>query len=167
MKYILLLIFLLSTGFLFYEGLKTDPSLVPSNLISKKVPIFELKKLNNHELLTPSDLQNQKQLKIVNFFASWCPPCKVEHPQLMELANNYKIYGIAKKDKGENVNKWLKTNGNPFTKIGLDKDGISSIEWGVYGLPETFLIDKKGSIIYRHVGPIMSKDLAKFRNILK
>ena len=68
MKYILLLIFLLSTGFLFYEGLKTDPSLVPSNLISKKVPIFELKKLNNHELLTPSDLQNQKQLKIVNFF---------------------------------------------------------------------------------------------------
>ena len=167
MKYILLLIFLLSTGFLFYEGLKTDPSLVPSNLISKKVPIFELKKLNNHELLTPSDLQNQKQLKIVNFFASWCPPCKVEHPQLMELANNYKIYGIAKKDNEENVNKWLKTNGNPFTKIGLDDDGISSIEWGVYGLPETFLIDKKGSIIYRHVGPIMSKDLEKFRNILK
>ena len=74
MKYILLLIFLLSTGFLFYEGLKTDPSLVPSNLISKKVPIFELKKLNNHELLTPSDLQNQEQFKIVNFFASWCPP---------------------------------------------------------------------------------------------
>ena len=85
----------------------------------------------------------------------------------MELANNYKIYGIAKKDNEENVNKWLKTNGNPFTKIGLDDDGISSIEWGVYGLPETFLIDKKGSIIYRHVGPIMSKDLEKFRNILK
>ena len=69
--------------------------------------------------------------------------------------------------KGAHFDKWLKTNGNPFTKIGLDDDGISSIEWGVYGLPETFLIDKKGSIIYRHVGPIMSKDLEKFRNILK
>jgi DsbE subfamily thiol:disulfide oxidoreductase len=151
MKYILLSIFLLSTGFLFYEGLKTDPSLVPSNLISKKVPVFELQKLNNYKLLTPRDLQNKEQLKIVNFFASWCPPCKVEHPQLMELANNYKIYGIAKKDNGENVIKWLKVNGNPFTKIGLDKDGISSIEWGVYGLPETFLIDTEGNIIYRHV----------------
>ena len=167
MKYILLSIFLLGTGFLFYEGLKTDPSLVPSNLISKKVPIFQLQKLNNYKLLTPSDLQNKEQFKIVNFFASWCPPCKIEHPQLMELANNYKIYGIAKKDNGENVNKWLKTNGNPFTKIGLDKDGISSIEWGVYGLPETFLIDKKGNIIYRHVGPIMSTDLEKIRDILK
>ena len=102
MKYILLSIFLLSTGFLFYEGLKTDPSLVPSNLISKKAPVFELQKLNNYKLLTPRDLQNKEQLKIVNFFASWCPPCKVEHPQLMELANNYKIYGIAKKDNGEN-----------------------------------------------------------------
>ena len=167
MKYILLSIFLLSTGFLFYEGLKTDPSLVPSNLISKKAPVFELQKLNNYKLLTPRDLQNKEQLKIVNFFASWCPPCKVEHPQLMELVNNYKIYGIAKKDNGENVIKWLKVNGNPFTKIGLDKDGISSIEWGVYGLPETFLIDTEGNIIYRHVGPIMSTDLEKIRDILK
>ena len=167
MKYILLSIFLVSTGFLFYEGLKTDPSLVPSNLISKKAPVFELQKLNNYKLLTPRDLQNKEQLKIVNFFASCCPPCNVEHPQLMELANNYKIYGIAKKDNGENVIKWLKVNGNPFTKIGLDKDGISSIEWGVYGLPETFLIDTEGNIIYRHVGPIMSTDLEKIRDILK
>ena len=104
---------------------------------------------------------------IVDFWAPWCGPCKIEHPQLMKLSNSFRIYGIAKKDNPKNIIKWLKSYGNPFDKIGLDNDGISSIEWGVYGLPETFLINKDNKILYKHIGPIMKNDLEKINAILK
>ena len=155
-----------SFGFMFYKGLKIDPSVVPSNLIDEQTPHFQLKKVGNYPLFNPNDLIKQ-EVKIVNFFATWCGPCKVEHPQLMELSNSFRIYGIAKKDNPKEINKWLKSYGNPFDKIGLDSDGISSIEWGVYGLPETFIINKDNKIIYKHVGPIMKNDLEKINTFLK
>ncbi len=155
-----------SAGFLFYKGLKIDPSLVPSNLIDEQTPYFQLERVGTYPLLDPDDLM-KKEIKIVNFFATWCGPCKVEHPQLMELSSSLKIYGIAKKDNSKEIDKWLKSYGNPFDKIGLDSDGISSIEWGVYGLPETFIINKDNKIIYKHVGPIMKNDLEKINTFLK
>lgn len=166
MKYFFLLIIMSSFGFMFYKGLKIDPSIVPSNLIDEQTPNFQLKKVGNYPLFDSKDLL-KKEIKIVNFFATWCGPCKVEHPQLMELSSSFRIYGIAKKDNPKNITKWLQSYGNPFDKIGLDNDGISSIEWGVYGLPETFLINKDNKILYKHIGPIMKNDLEKINAFLK
>ena len=155
-----------SVGFIFYKGLKIDPSIVPSNLIDEQTPHFQLKKVGGYPVFDPNDLK-KKEIKIVNFFATWCGPCKVEHPQLMELSNSFRVYGIAKKDNSKDIIKWLKNYGNPFDKLGLDNDGISSIEWGVYGLPETFIINKDGKILYKHIGPIMKNDLEKINSIFK
>ena len=166
MKYFFLLIIMSSFGFMFYKGLKIDPSIVPSNLIDEQTPNFQLKKVGNYPLFNSKDLM-KKEIKIVNFFATWCGPCKIEHPQLMDLSSSFRIYGIAKKDNPKNIINWLKSYGNPFDKIGLDNDGISSIEWGVYGLPETFLINKDNKILYKHIGPIMKNDLEKINAFLK
>ena len=103
---------------------------------------------------------------MVNFFASWCPPCKIEHPNLIKLSEKFPIYGITKKDSDNKIYNWLKKSGNPFKAIGLDNDGSASINWGVYGLPETFLISGDGKILYKHVGPITKKDLSKIFKIL-
>ena len=112
-----------------------------------------------------SDLRT-KDLKLVNFFASWCPPCKVEHSNLIKLSQRFKIFGIAKKDTEKNIKTWFSQMGNPYSKIGFDHDGMISINWGVYGLPETFIIDKEQKIIYRHVGAITEKDMKKIKLIL-
>ncbi len=165
MKYFILLIFLSLFSVTFYIGLNKDPSFIPSNLIEKEVPKFTLNKSDLFKSFAREDLLKDNK-KIVNFFASWCPPCKVEHPNLLKLSEKVKIYGIAKKDNDKEIEKWFKKSGNPFEKIGLDLDGSVGINWGVYGLPESFLIDEKGFIIYKHVGPIMEKDLLKINKIL-
>ena len=100
MKYIFLIVLLLSTFLLFLEGLKNDPKIIPSNLISKEIPEFKLPSLDNSPF-EDSDLRT-KNLKLVNFFASWCPPCKVEHSSLIELSKRFKVFGIAKKDTVKN-----------------------------------------------------------------
>lgn len=164
MKYLIILIIFLSTFILFYKGLETDPKVVPSNLISKEVPKFSLKDLNGKSFIN-HDL-SYEDIKIVNFFASWCPPCKIEHEHLMNLSKNYDIYGIVKKDTLENIKLWFEKKGDPYKKIGFDFDGLTSIEWGVYGLPETFIINKSGQIIYRHVGPITANNINKIIDII-
>ena len=111
-----------------------------------------------------------KEFKIINFFASWCPPCKVEHPNLMKLSKKFKIYGIAKKDSDAEIKNWLEKAGNPFEAIGHDYDGSAGINWGVYGLPETFIVNNYGKIVYKHVGPITVRDLknkSNFSNKMK
>ncbi len=165
MKYFILLIFLSLFSVTFYIGLTKDPSIIPSNLIEKEVPKFTLEKFDLFKTFAREDLLKDDK-KIVNFFASWCPPCKVEHPNLLKLSEKVKIYGIAKKDNDKEIQKWFKKSGNPFEKIGLDLDGSVGINWGVYGLPESFLIDEKGFIIYKHIGPIMEEDLLKINEIL-
>ena len=164
MKYIVFLVLLLSTFILFFKGLKNDPKIIPSNLISKEIPKFELPSLDNKSF-QDSDLRT-KNFKLVNFFASWCPPCKVEHSNLIKLSQRFKIFGIAKKDTEKNIKTWFSQMGNPYSKIGFDQDGMVSINWGVYGLPETFIIDKEQKIIYRHVGAITEKDMKKIKLIL-
>ena len=91
---------------------------------------------------------------ILNFFASWCLPCKIEAPLLNKISSNIPIVGIAYKDKKEDMIKFLKNYGNPFNEIGVDELGSIAIEWGGYGVPETFLIDENGKIIYKYAGPI-------------
>ena len=166
MKYVILIICLFGISFIFIQGLKKDPTIIPSNLISRKFPEFQLKPLKNYDVLTQKDLQ-KKEIKIINFFASWCPPCKVEHPQLIELSKSFNLYGIAKKDKPQQLLTWLEELGNPFKKVGLDNEGMVSIEWGVYGLPETFIVDDSGVIIYKHIGPVMKKDVIEIKSLIK
>jgi len=164
MKYFFFFI-ITSFFYIFYQGLKKDPTIIPSNILTKEIPKFSIKSFKG-STMSSEDLQ-KSEVKILNFFASWCPPCRVEHKQLLELSKNTAVYGIAKKNSLEDLSKYLKELGNPYTKIGIDTYGEASIEWGVYGLPETFIIDREGIVKYKHVGPLMKKDKKDIEIILK
>lgn len=141
-------------------GLMRDPSIIPSPLIDKPVPKFSLPPLNAGEPgLSDADLRGQ--ISVVNVFASWCLPCRIEHPSITRLAKEKRlpVYGINYKDRPEDARAWLAGLGNPYSRIGADRDGRASIDWGVYGLPETFIIDGAGRIRFKHVGAIQNDDL--------
>ena len=168
MKYLILFSIVGFFLYIFINGLSKDPKLIPSNLINKDVPNFVLKKVLNKNNFNIFDLQKTKEIKIVNFFASWCPPCRIEHPQLMQLSeiSDVSLYGINKKDNIEDLKKFLDELGNPFLKIGSDPDGRASFEWGVYGLPETFIVDTNGKVRLRHVGPILERDITEIKKLI-
>ena len=139
-------------------GLTRDPGTLPSALIDRPVPTFHLPALEGGEGFSSEDLKGQ--VSLVNVFASWCVPCRVEHPLLMKLAEDgVVIYGINYKDPADQAQAWLAELGDPFQKIGADRDGRVGIEWGVYGVPETFVVDAEGRIRHKHVGPIQPRDL--------
>ena len=145
---------------LIWLRLGTDPAVLPSALINRPAPGFDLGPLlADRPGLKTSDLQGQ--VTLVNIFASWCVPCRIEHPILMRLAerDRVQIYGINYKDDPDAARRWLDQLGNPFARIGLDGNGRAAIEWGVTGVPETFVIDRQGRVRYRHVGPIQVRDL--------
>ncbi|MCZ0737201.1 DsbE family thiol:disulfide interchange protein [Phreatobacter sp. AB_2022a] len=141
---------------LFLIGLQGDPQKLPSALIGKPVPDFSLSALEGIDRpgLATADLSGA--VTVVNVFASWCIPCHEEHPQLVELARDSRIRmaGINQKDQPENARRFLERNGNPYQRIGVDPNGRAAIEWGVYGVPETFIVGRDGRILYKHVGPI-------------
>jgi cytochrome c biogenesis protein CcmG/thiol:disulfide interchange protein DsbE len=140
-------------------GLTRDPSTLPSVLIDRPAPAFELPALEGRsEGLSSDDLKGR--VSLVNVFASWCVPCRVEHPVLMKLAESgVAIYGINYKDPPDQAKAWLAEMGDPFAKIGADRNGRVAIEWGSYGVPETFVVDAEGRIRHRYVGPIQARDL--------
>ncbi|MEM9439488.1 MAG: DsbE family thiol:disulfide interchange protein [Pseudomonadota bacterium] len=138
-------------------GLTRDPSTLPSALIDKPVPEFDLPGLEAAGLdkpgLASADLHGKVQL--VNVFASWCGPCRIEHPFLMRMAREGVILqGFNYKDNPEDAAHFLDELGDPYERIGADRNGRAGIEWGVYGVPETFVIDAEGKIRHKHVGPI-------------
>ena len=140
---------------LFGWGLLTGTDELPSALLGKPVPEFSLPPvLGRDEGLSTRDLIGQ--VSLVNVFASWCVPCRAEHPLFMALSETGEVplYGINYKDPPEQARAWLDELGDPFTRIGADRDGRVGIEWGVYGVPETYVIAADGTIAYRHVGPI-------------
>lgn len=139
----------------FFLGLHSDPSLVPSALIGKPVPAFSLSPVNGRALgLSSADLKGR--VSLVNVFASWCVACREEHPLLMRMKKEgiVPIDGINYKDKPDDAARWLDTMGDPYTRTGADLDGRVAIEWGVYGVPETYVIDRAGRIAFKQVGPI-------------
>lgn len=141
---------------LFAVGLGLNPREVPSPLIDKPVPTFELPQLHAADaVLGSADLARQP-VALFNVWASWCVACRQEHPFLMELAQRgeFPIYGLNYKDERSDAIAWLKRHGNPYRASGHDLDGRVGIEWGVYGVPETFLIDGQGKIRYKHIGPL-------------
>ncbi len=141
-----------------FEG--RDIAEIPSPLINRPVPAFDLPPVVGREKGLKSDDLIGK-VTLVNFFASWCAPCQIEHPVLTELAAKgvVPVYGINYKDKPEDVRRWLDRLGDPYHRAGADLDGRAGIEWGVYGLPETFIVDHEGRIAYKHTGPILRQDV--------
>ena len=144
----------------FAVGLRHDPHMLPSALIERPAPDFALPGLYEAaDGLTRKDLGGQ--VTLVNFFASWCAPCREEHPELMTLARRpgVTLDGIAYKDKPEDSRRFLDRLGNPFAHVGIDRDGTTAIDFGVYGVPETYVVDGTGHIRYRHVGPLTAEDV--------
>ena len=159
-------IFVLST-FFYLLILDRNSSDVPSALIGKKVPSFEKEMLfNKKNFRSPEAFQ--EKVSIVNFFATWCAPCRIEHPLLIELRKNPKmqIIGINYKDDLKKTKQWLNEEGNPYHNIVIDNDGMLAIDWGAYGIPETFIINKKGVVIFRQIGPLTSENYEKFHTKL-
>lgn len=147
------------------RGLRTgeyDPRGVPSALLGKVPPEFSLPPLDGagRPALASADLRGAGRPVLVNFFASWCGPCIVEHPQLMRLARNgVPVLGVAYKDKPADSLGFLRRHGNPYARIGVDEPGRVAIDWGAYGVPETYLIDKAGLIRWRWAGPVTEDTL--------
>ena len=131
-----------------------DPHALPSALIDKPMPGFDLAPLGAGTAVTSAGLRGQ--VVVVNFFASWCVPCRIEHPVLMRLANQDKIaiIGIAYKDAPDDARKLLADAGDPYRSVGLDLSGRTGIDFGVYGVPETYVIDRSGQIRKKFVGPL-------------
>ncbi|MCW8965374.1 MAG: DsbE family thiol:disulfide interchange protein [Candidatus Pacearchaeota archaeon] len=149
-----LLIFIIISVFLGI-GLTRDPRYVPSPLIDKPVPVFNFPAVQGRELgLSDKDLHGE--VSLVNVFASWCVACREEHPFLMNLSRvgEIPIHGLNYKDEPPDAAAWLDQFGDPYTRTGADIDGRVGIDWGVYGVPETFVISKDGRIAHKHIGPI-------------
>jgi cytochrome c biogenesis protein CcmG/thiol:disulfide interchange protein DsbE len=142
-------------------GLTRDASEIPSVLIDRPVPGFELPPLAGVEQpgLAAADLGGE--VALLNVFASWCAPCRVEHPVLTRLAEQRGIplYGINYKDAPADAAGWLAELGNPYRRIGVDPEGRTGIELGLTGVPETYVIDAEGRIRYRHAGPVTPRDV--------
>lgn len=133
-----------------------DLTAVPSALIGQPAPATELPPLEGGALPGLDSRQFAGQVTLLNVFASWCAPCRDEHPVLMALAEDgrYQVVALNYKDKPENARRFLGDLGNPYSAIGVDRTGRTAIDWGVYGVPETFLIGKDGRIAFKHVGPL-------------
>ena len=160
-----LLVFVLLGGLFWYALKSGDPSLLPSPLIGKKVPDFTLPAIegltaegNAVQGFAASDLA-QGEPTIVNVFASWCVECQVEHPLLLALSQTpgVRLYGIDYKDDPVAARRFLGRHGNPYARVGADSSGRVAIDFGVYGVPETYVVTGDGKIAYRHVGPLTEK----------
>ena len=157
---VLPVVLFLALAALLYAGLFRDPRLVPSPLIGKPAPEFDLPAVQGRQLaLSTDDLKGE--VSLVNVFASWCVACRDEHPLLVRLKQRgtVPVHGLNYKDQPADAARWLNAFGDPYTRTGADIDGRVGIEWGVYGVPETFVIDRQGNIAYKHIGPITERDL--------
>ncbi|MEX0628095.1 MAG: DsbE family thiol:disulfide interchange protein [Cucumibacter sp.] len=141
---------------LFATQIGRDPSLVPSALIGHKAPEFVLPPLATLPQPGFSSADLSGAVTVVNVFASWCVPCRAEHPFLMQLASrtDIRVFGINYDDAPDNAAAFLASLGNPYARIGGDRDRRVSLDWGVYGVPETFVVDASGVIVFKHVGPL-------------
>ena len=162
LKYVIpLAVFVLLAAFL-AVGLTRDPREVPSPFIGKAAPAFRLEQLHDAKLaFTPADMKGK--VWMLNVWASWCVSCRVEHPLLVEMSRRgtVPIVGLNYKDQREDGKQWLAKFGNPYSLSAFDVDGKVGIDYGVYGVPETFVIDKAGVIRYKQIGPITPEALER------
>lgn len=136
---------------------REDPGAVPSAMIGRQAPAVPETTLPGKVQLTDAMLR-EPGVKLVNFWASWCPPCRAEHPTLTELSSRLPVYGIDLKDPEANALSFLTEDGDPFAAIATDPRGRGAIDWGVTAPPETFIVDGEGQILYRFAGPLIRDD---------
>ena len=159
----LIIFFCIILVFSYFLITKRDPSEIPSPLINKKAPMFKAASLFDDETILANEIFGEETI-IVNFFATWCIPCRAEHSFIEKLSKdkNIKVIGINYKDDSQKTIAWLKELGNPYTVIAVDMNGSIGLDWGVYGLPETFIVNKNSVITYKQVGPLKEKIYSKF-----
>ena len=161
-----ILFFLILLVFFYLLIIERNPSEVPSALLNKDFPKFKSESLlRKNQFVSSEEFKNQ--IVLVNFFATWCKPCRAEHKFIQRFSEEKKIkvIGINYKDNPEKTITWLKKLGNPYSAIPLDKNGRIAIDWGVYGIPETFVVNQDAIIKYRHIGPI-TKNIYEKINLL-
>ena len=165
--YFLLVIFFIFVFIIFYKGLNNSNSYTPNTDI-KNIPEFTSETLILKKPVNSKDIFKENQFYLLNIWASWCLPCKEEHPLLITLGENkkIKIIGLNYKDNLNNAEKFINELGNPYETIFLDRDGTKAIEWGAFGVPETFLI-YENKILKRYIGPLNSKSIDEIRNYIK
>jgi cytochrome c biogenesis protein CcmG, thiol:disulfide interchange protein DsbE len=165
--YILLIIFFIFVFVIFYRGLNNSNLYTP-NTEKKIIPEFRTETFDKKKILNSKDIFNQNKFYLLNIWASWCVPCKDEHTLLMDLSKSGKIeiIGLNYKDNLNNAKKFINDLGNPYSLILLDRDGTKAIEWGAFGIPETFLI-YENKIITRYIGPLSSKLIDEIKNYIE
>jgi len=165
--YFLIVIFFIFVFVIFYKGLSNSNLYTPTTN-KKSIPEFVSETLIKKKSLNSKDIFNQKKFYLLNIWASWCVPCKDEHPFLINLSKNKKIeiIGLNYKDNLNNAEKFINELGNPYSTILLDKEGIKAIEWGAFGVPETFLI-YENKIIKRYIGPLNLQLVDEIKNYIK
>jgi cytochrome c biogenesis protein CcmG/thiol:disulfide interchange protein DsbE len=166
---IILFIFLSFCFIVFYKGLNNSNIYAPNIIHKKNIPTFKAKDFNSNINTTSEKVFEKDSYFIVNIWASWCAPCKKEHPLLMELSKNQsvKLIGLNYRDNLKNAKKFINKFGNPYSQILIDNDGTLSVEFGAYGVPETFIIDKNKMIIKKITGPINEKIVKEIKLIIK
>jgi cytochrome c biogenesis protein CcmG/thiol:disulfide interchange protein DsbE len=166
-SYSIILIFLI-IFIVFYKSLKDTSIYTPEMKINNDIPIFSAKLLLLNENSTSTEIFKSDQFYLLNIWASWCAPCRDEHPILMSLSKNNKltIIGMNYKDNKKNAKSFLDELGNPYEKIIVDKNGINSIEWGAFGVPETFII-YNNKIIKKYIGPLNQEFFLEIQNLIK
>lgn len=153
LRYLIPAVVLIGLVLLFSIGLRHDPRLVPSPLIGKPAPAFDLRIVGAQTPFRRDDLLGRPVL--VNFWASWCAACRDEHPLLLELAQRgVEIVGMDYKDTDADGLLWLERHGNPYRTAVADPQGSAGLDWGVYGVPETYVLDAQGTIVYKQIGPL-------------
>ena len=155
MRKIIPLVIFIIIGIFLFLSLNSNPNKLPSPLVGRMIPELEGKDFFTNESVKLNDLM-ENQMALVNVWASWCVTCRKEHPMIMNIANNgnLKLIGINYKDQKNDGQKYLEIMGNPFDEIIYDPEGRIGMELGVYATPETFLIDKEGLVLYKHIGEI-------------
>ena len=166
---IIFFIFLSFCFVILYKGLNNSNTYIPKINHEKNIPVFKAKDLNSNTYIDSEKIFEENIYYIINIWASWCIPCKKEHPLLMELSKiqSVKLIGLNYRDNLNNAKKFINELGNPYAQILIDKDGTLAVEFGAYGVPETFIIDKNKKIIKKFVGPINKETAEEIKLIIK
>ena len=153
---------------IFYRGLQDTNIYSPEAKLNIKIPSFSAELFYSNKMVNSLEIFDLNKYYLLNIWSSWCVPCRQEHPLLIDLAKNtsVRVFGINYKDNKEKAEKFLKELGNPYEKIIFDKNGIVAIEWGAYGVPESFLI-YNGKIIKKYIGPLKKKSIREIKLLVK